>query len=100
MEPTPENYITIQVATAVTKQPIIKQLKVPEGITVKEVLGFTEIKRIFLEIKEVATKIGIYGKITTPETILQQNDRIEIYKPLAINPKEKRKIKAKLKQTH
>lgn len=81
-----------------TKQPFIMQLKVPEGILIKEVMEFPEIKKLYSEIGCVTTKIGIYGKITNLETTLHQNDRIEIYKPLTIDPKEKRKIKIKSKR--
>lgn len=35
--------------------------------------------------------IGIFAKPVTLETVLQQGDRIEIYRPLVRSPKEKRK---------
>jgi putative ubiquitin-RnfH superfamily antitoxin RatB of RatAB toxin-antitoxin module len=42
-------------------------------------------------------KFGIFGKTVLPETRVAQGDRVEIYRPLLIDPKEARRRRA-LKQ--
>ena len=37
--------------------------------------------------------VGIYGHRRSLETILNENDRIEIYRPLKIDPKDRRRVK-------
>lgn len=38
--------------------------------------------------------LGIFGRIVAPGTILHDGDRVEIYRPLNIDPKDERRIKA------
>jgi putative ubiquitin-RnfH superfamily antitoxin RatB of RatAB toxin-antitoxin module len=42
-------------------------------------------------------KIGIYNKIKQVDDVVHDGDRIELYRPLLINPKEARRKKAKEK---
>jgi putative ubiquitin-RnfH superfamily antitoxin RatB of RatAB toxin-antitoxin module len=39
--------------------------------------------------------VGIYSKIVAKDTPLRDGDRIELYRPLAIDPKEKRRLLAR-----
>ena len=39
-------------------------------------------------------KVGIFGKIAQRERILEEKDRIELYRPLFADPKEIRKQRA------
>jgi putative ubiquitin-RnfH superfamily antitoxin RatB of RatAB toxin-antitoxin module len=41
-----------------------------------------------------ARKIGIYGKVVDPGATLRDGDRVEIYRPLALDPKEARRRRA------
>ncbi len=40
-------------------------------------------------------KFGIFSQIATTETLLKNGDRIEFYRPLVFDPKEKRRQRAK-----
>ena len=39
--------------------------------------------------------LGIFSRRITIDTVVKEGDRIEIYRPLLIDPKEKRRLKAK-----
>jgi putative ubiquitin-RnfH superfamily antitoxin RatB of RatAB toxin-antitoxin module len=39
--------------------------------------------------------IGIWGRSCAPETALAEGDRVEIYRPLAMDPNEARRLRAK-----
>lgn len=43
-----------------------------------------------------AFPVGIFSKQVTLDTPLRENDRIEIYRPLTVNPMEKRRQRAKI----
>jgi len=43
-------------------------------------------------------KLGVYGRLRQPESPAQQGDRVEIYRPLAIDPKEARRERVKKKR--
>lgn len=36
-------------------------------------------------------KAGIWGRVQPPETLLREQDRVEIYRPLRVDPKEARR---------
>ncbi len=44
-----------------------------------------------------ALPLGIYGKSVAPDTILRDGDRVEIYRPLKLDPKAARRKKAAMK---
>jgi putative ubiquitin-RnfH superfamily antitoxin RatB of RatAB toxin-antitoxin module len=46
------------------------------------------------EIDLAKNKIGIFGKLTKPDAVLRDQDRVEIYRPLIADPKEVRKQRA------
>jgi len=38
-------------------------------------------------------RVGIWGRLTTLETALRDRDRVEIYRPLQVDPKEARRLR-------
>jgi putative ubiquitin-RnfH superfamily antitoxin RatB of RatAB toxin-antitoxin module len=64
---------------------IVISLEVEEGTSVREVVRRSGI--IFPQ----ESAIGIFGQKIDPDTtIVQEGDRIEIYRPLLIDPKQER----------
>ncbi len=86
--------ITIEIAFVLPQQQFLKQFQVPAGTSIYQAIKLSGVENFYPEKDRSALKTGIYGKITSPETILHQNDRIEIYRPLNIDPKEKRRLKS------
>jgi putative ubiquitin-RnfH superfamily antitoxin RatB of RatAB toxin-antitoxin module len=39
--------------------------------------------------------LGIWGRACAPETVLADGDRVEIYRPLTMDPNEARRLRAK-----
>ena len=48
----------------------------------------------FPEIDLAGQKVGIHGKVTALDALPADGDRIEIYRPLQIDPKEARRLRA------
>ncbi|MGQ3889732.1 RnfH family protein [Legionella sp. CNM-1927-20] len=67
--------------------------KLPEGATVEDALKESAIFTLCPEIDELP--IGIFSKRVERTTPLRTGDRIEIYRPLLTDPKEKRRLRAK-----
>jgi putative ubiquitin-RnfH superfamily antitoxin RatB of RatAB toxin-antitoxin module len=36
-------------------------------------------------------RLGVWGKLREPDTVLRERDRVEIYRPLLVDPKEARR---------
>jgi putative ubiquitin-RnfH superfamily antitoxin RatB of RatAB toxin-antitoxin module len=59
----------------------------PDGATVQQALEKSGVLRQFPEIDLTQQKVGIYGKATTLETVVEDGTRIEIYRPITADPK-------------
>jgi len=86
--------IMIEVSYASTREQLIISIKVPEDINVKQAIEKSGIQKKFPEIDLGKNNVGIFGKQTTLVHSLKNKDRIEIYRPLIIDPKELRRKKA------
>ena len=84
----------IEVSYASTREQLIISIKVPRDINVKQAIEKSGIQKKFPEIDLDKNNVGIFGKQTTLEHSLKNKDRIEIYRPLIIDPKELRRKKA------
>ena len=63
------------------RQPWIS-LDVPEDCTLQEAFELSGLSKRFPEIDLENSKVGIFGKLATPETALKPGDRVEIYRPI------------------
>lgn len=76
-----------------TKQSLIK-LQVAAGSTVLAVIEQSNILTLWPEINLNEMKLGIFGKLVEKEQPVKNGDRIEIYRPLTIDPKQARLLRA------
>lgn len=88
--------IAIEVVYALPEQQILLTLQVPAGSTLQDAIRASGLSTRFPEINNAETRFGIFGKLekTPAEGILLAGDRVEIYRPLLIDPKEARKARA------
>lgn len=88
--------ISVEVAYAKPEQQKIIKLEVEAGCSAMLAAQRSGIVQVFPEIDLEAVKMGIFGKaIVKPESHeLRAGDRVEIYRPLLIDPKELRKARA------
>jgi putative ubiquitin-RnfH superfamily antitoxin RatB of RatAB toxin-antitoxin module len=92
------NKIAIEIAYATPTKQIILALEVPSSCTIEEAIRLSRITESFPEIDLQKQKVGVFSKIKKLSDTLKAGDRIEIYRPLIIDPKEARRAKAK--KTH
>ncbi|MFO7580225.1 MAG: RnfH family protein [Nitrosomonas halophila] len=85
----------IEVAYALPHDQFLKRFEVPVGTSLAQAIQLSGVCQPYPEIDCTGLKTGIFGKIVSADTVLQPHDRIEIYRPLAIDPKEKRRLKSR-----
>lgn len=90
----------IEIVYALPHSQIPIKLNVFAGCTIKQAILRCGILDQFPEIDLTKNKLGIFGKFAQPDAILQPYDRVEIYRPLVIDPKDARRIRVKTKKTH
>ena len=89
--------ITVEVAYAKPEKQSIITLQVKPGTTLLEAIKLSGMLEQFPEIDLAEAKVGIFSKISPPETVLREKDRVEIYRPLIADPKESRRKRAEKK---
>jgi putative ubiquitin-RnfH superfamily antitoxin RatB of RatAB toxin-antitoxin module len=85
--------IDIEVVYALPEQQDLVALSLAAGSTVEQALQASGLLGKH-GIDPAMSKFGIYGKLSKPDAILRDRDRVEIYRPLIADPKEVRKARA------
>ena len=88
------NEILIEIAYALPEEQVIISIKVPTIFNVQQAIEKSGIQKKFPSINLSKNKVGIFGKKTTLDHTLNDRDRIEIYRPLILDPKEMRRKRA------
>ncbi|MBX2859534.1 MAG: RnfH family protein [Cellvibrionaceae bacterium] len=93
--------IAVEVAYALPQRQKIIALSVSAGTTAYEAAEKSAITQFFPEINLESAKFGIFGQALgtkglkpAKQHVLQEGDRVEIYRPLISDPKEVRKRRA------
>jgi len=89
----------VEVAYARPDKQEIIPVQVPDGTTAVEAVRLSGITEIFPEIDADSIDMGIFGKVIKKpaEHELRDGDRVELYRPLQIDPKQARLNRAKKK---
>ena len=82
--------ISIEVAYALPDRQQITALDVTIGTTAIDAVKISKIETLFSQIDVHNVALGIFGKKIIPEYVLQNKDRVEIYRPLLIDPQTAR----------
>ncbi len=69
-------------------------LKIPAGTSVLQAIESSNILVQFPEIQLDKNPVGIFSRKVSLSQVLRDGDRIEIYRPLLIDPKELRRLKS------
>ncbi len=88
-----DNYFAVEVAYLSSDEQVIIGLDIPQNTNILKAIQLSKLLEKFPEIDLAKNKVGIFGKIASLETMLNPGDRVEIYRPLLIDPKQKRLIK-------
>lgn len=83
--------IKIEVAYALEDEQFLYAETVEEGTTVEEALKASKLLAEFPALN--IDKVGIFGKLTKPDVALRAGDRIEVYRPLKADPRDRRRKK-------
>jgi uncharacterized protein len=83
--------IEVEVAFAQPERQLILKVEVPEGATAIEAIRLSGIEEQFPEIDLAKHRIGVFGKLCKPERVLAPGDRVEIYRPLLVDPRVARR---------
>lgn len=90
----PADSIRVEVAYATPERQPVYVLAVAPGTTLEQAVRASGVLRDFPEIELQRNRVGVFGKLAHVDRVLQDGDRVEIYRPLIGDPKEIRRRRA------
>ncbi len=88
--------IVVEVVYALADKQKLLRLSLPYGTTVRQAAEQSGMQVHFPDLELASIPLGIFGKaVARPqERVLEDGERVEIYRPLIADPKEVRKQRA------
>jgi uncharacterized protein len=86
--------IHVTVAFALPERQEVLALELPEGSTIADAIAAARIAERFPGLDMATLKTGIWSREASLATALRDTDRVEVYRPLAADPKETRRSRA------
>jgi len=87
-------FIRIEVVYATPEKQVLLSLSVPQGSTVEQGIEQSAIRDQFPGMEIKPESVGIFSRKVPFDHRLRDGDRIEIYRPLLVDPKEARRQRA------
>lgn len=86
--------IRVELALALPDRQSIKEMMVKRGTTVMEAFEASGMKEEFLATHPQPLEFGIFSEPCDGSRVLVEDDRIEVYRPLVFDPKDRRRMMA------
>ena len=87
--------IGVTLIFAAPARAITRQYSLPEGSSVEDALRLALADPEFAGIDLAHGPVGIFGRVVQRNQRLQEGDRVELYRPLAEDPKTARRRRAR-----
>jgi uncharacterized protein len=81
----------VWVVYALPDRQALRELELPESATVAEAIARSGLPEQFPEIASRPLACAIFGRAVADSQVLRADDRVEILRPLRVDPKESRR---------
>ena len=99
MDSLAEEQISVVVALATPTQQVVIPLTVPKGSSAGDAVQHSEIGEKFPKLDLSSLALGVWGEIVDRQHTLKPGDRVELYRPLQIDPRRARRELAAVGET-
>ncbi len=83
--------ISVEVVFGLADKQELLTVSLPPGATAQDAIEQSGIRERFAGIDTRDLPIGIWGRVVARDARLEDGDRVEIYRPLEIDPREARR---------
>jgi uncharacterized protein len=83
--------ITVEVVCATAECQWLRKITLPAGSRVIEAVEQSGILQAMPEMALDPTRLGVFSRRVSPDDTLHDGDRVEIYRPLMLDPKDARR---------
>ena len=84
----------VEVVFALPDRQSLETITVDDGASVADALRLSGIEERFPDVSFDELQVGIWGKPVERTQALRDGDRVEVYRPLEMDPREARRLKA------
>jgi len=92
-----ESIISVQVCYMAPEIQFLKTLQIKRGATLQQAIQISGLLEEVAGLDLSHVKVGIYSRIKAMDTVLKANDRVEVYRPLQVDPMVARRTRANKK---
>ena len=89
--------IEVEVAVALPDRQEVIALALQDGATVADALEAARVRERFPDLDWSGVTYGLWSRPCAVDRLLRDGDRVEVYRPLAADPKDQRRARARLK---
>jgi putative ubiquitin-RnfH superfamily antitoxin RatB of RatAB toxin-antitoxin module len=86
--------ITVEVVFALPEQQVVQTVQLLPGATAATAVQLSGLPPRFPDFNFTAATLGVWNKQVAADHVLTDGDRVEIYRPLPMDPREARRILA------
>jgi len=83
--------VEIEVVLALAERQVLLNVAVPQGTTVMDAIDQSGIATEFPDLDLGSLKVGVWGKVVQRSRPVREGERIEIYRPLPLDPRRARR---------
>jgi putative ubiquitin-RnfH superfamily antitoxin RatB of RatAB toxin-antitoxin module len=94
-----ELLISVQVSYVTPQVQFLRTLRVVDGTNIQQAIGLSGLLQEISGIDLAQLKVGVYSKIKSLDTVLREHDRVEVYRPLQVDPMVARRARANKKRS-
>ena len=81
----------IEVVFATREKQSLETIVAAPGATVADVIGMSSVLALYPEQNRDDLTIGIWGRVVDEDHVVRKGDRVELYRPLELDPREARR---------
>ena len=90
--------INAEVAVAWPELQVVIPVTLPDGARIEEAIERSGIRQRFPDLDTGAGRLGVFGSLRKPDEFVRDGDRVEIYRPLKMDPKVARRMSAEARK--
>ena len=87
--------IAVELVLATVEEQLLLSLNVNAAATVADVIEESGVESRFPGLDVDEMPVGIWGRLVSRESVVRPGDRIELYRPLEMDPREARRQRAR-----
>jgi putative ubiquitin-RnfH superfamily antitoxin RatB of RatAB toxin-antitoxin module len=90
--------LSVEVVLATPQRQVLLTVNVKAGASVGDVIASSGLESQFSDLAVADLAVGIWGKRVSRDSAVNAGDRVELYRPLVVDPREARRQRARAEE--